>query len=441
MSSTDARKLPHVIILTAGGAGMFCGSCLHDNTWARVLQRAGYEVSLVPAYTPIRVDEENLSSTRVVFGGINVYLNSRWAWWRALPSALKGWLDHPQVIRGLTQWGLSTEASELGQMTLAMLEGERGPHAAAVHELAMYLAALKPDVVLFTNALLSGGVRALRHETSARLMCILQGDDIFLEGLVEPYKSQVLQKVRDSARDFDGFVVHSRYYRNFMLDYLKLPPERFEVLPLTIDCSKHDGRPKAELQNPPVIGFFARICEEKGLHRLVEAAVKLRAQGVKFRLHAAGYLAPERKSYLDSIKQLAGPLGKDFQYLGSPDTHVEKVNFLKSIDVFSVPTVYHEPKGLFVLEAWANGLPVVLPNHGAFPELIESTGGGLLFDPDDIQALADQLAELISNSELRQQLANAGWHGVRAAHDFPSLASASDQLFLDGAAANSAGSS
>ena len=57
----------HIAIITAGGAGMFCGSCMHDNSWAKGLLAAGVEVSLLPMYTPIRVDEEDQTSTPVFF--------------------------------------------------------------------------------------------------------------------------------------------------------------------------------------------------------------------------------------------------------------------------------------------------------------------------------------------------------------------------------------
>ena len=92
------------------------------------------------------------------------------------------------------------------------------------------------------------------------------------------------------------------------------------------------------------------------------------------------YLGPQNQSYFNEVVRQAAPLGKDFEYIGSPDSQREKIEFLKSLDVFCLPTVYREPKGLPVLEAWANGLPVVLPAHGAFPELVASTGGGLLVD-------------------------------------------------------------
>lgn len=430
MSAEPNPPRPHVAILTAGGAGMFCGSCMHDNTWARVLRQEGYEVSLIPAYTPIRVDEENLSSSKVVLGGVNIYLDSHSKLWRALPRTLKSWLDHPLVINGLTRRQLSTEASQLGKITLDMLDGESGPNRAAVAELAHYFQTLRPDVILFTNALLAGSLRTLRSALPARMLCILQGDDIFLEGLVEPYRTEVLKRVRERAQDFDGFVVHSRYYRDFMANYLHLPRERFHLIPLTIDCGKHDGLPRAALHDPPVIGYFARICEEKGLHQLVEVAVKLRRKLPRFQVRAAGYLAAERKPYLESVRRLAQPLGDDFTYLGSPETHQDKVAFLKSVDVLSVPTVYHEPKGLYVLEALANGIPVVLPAHGAFPELIESTKGGLLFPPDDLDALADNLERLLTDETLRRNLAEAGRLGIRSRHDFSALAAASEELLI-----------
>lgn len=425
MSTPPPPARPHVVILTAGGAGMFCGSCLHDNTWARVLHDSGYEVSLIPAYTPIRVDEENLSSSDVFFGGINVYLNSRWAWWRNLPQVLKRGLDRPAVIRALTRWGLSTQASELGEITVAMLQGLDGPNRDAVEDLASHFAQLKPDIVLFTNALLSGALRGIRAACPAKIWCILQGDDIFLEGLVEPYKSQVIHKVREFAREFDGFVVQSRYYRDFMAKYLWLPRERFHLIPLTIDCAKHDGLPKRELSDPPVIGYFARICAEKGLLELVEACRLLRRKRPRFRLLAGGYLGADQRFYFQSVQRLAKPLGNDFEYIGSPDTHAEKVAFLRRLDIFSVPTVYREPKGITVLEALANGVPVVQPQHGAFPELIESTGGGLLFPPGDSAALANQLETMLHHAGLRRQLAEKGWSGVRSAHSFPALAAAS----------------
>jgi glycosyltransferase involved in cell wall biosynthesis len=104
-------------------------------------------------------------------------------------------------------------------------------------------------------------------------------------------------------------------------------------------------------------------------------------------------------------------LRDDVQYVESP-THKRKVAFLQSIDLLSVPTTYREPKGIYILEALVNGVPVVQPRHGSFPELIEATGGGILVEPDNPQALAEGLLQLLKDSNLRKSLGERGKQAV-----------------------------
>lgn len=420
----------HLAIITAGGAGMFCGSCMHDNTWARALHRAGVEVSLIPLYTPIRVDEEDQTSSPIFYGGINTYLNDHYPFWRWMPRFLTRWLDSPSVIQRVTSRAISNDAAELGSMTATMLLGENGPHRQAGEELSEFVEALRPDVVCFSNSILCGSLRTLRSRFKGPVYCVLQGDDVFLDGLVEPYRQQVMSRLIERSAEFDGFVVHSRFYRDYMANYLKLPHEKFCELPLAIDCSKHDGLPKADLGAHPTIGYFARVCPEKGLDLLVQSVVRLRQSIPDIRLRAGGYLSPHNQPYLENVRRLAKPLGDAFEYIGSPETHAAKVAFFKSIDVFCVPARFQEPKGLYVLEAWANGLPVVLPDHAAFPELIESTGGGILAAPENPDSISQVLSQLLRDSELRKSLAFAGHQGVRQRHDMNSLADATMKRLL-----------
>src|SRR5262249_20814322 len=103
----------------------------------------------------------------------------------------------------------------------------------------------------------------------------------------------------------------------------------------------------------------------------------------------------------------------DLEHIDCPD-HASKVRFLQSLDILSVPTVYREPKGLYVLEAWANAVPVVQPRHGSFPELLEASGGGVLVEPENAQDLARGLQSLLENPQLRHEM---GQKGRAAVHE------------------------
>lgn len=420
----------HIAIITAGGAGMFCGSCMHDNTWARALMDQGHRVTLIPTYTPIRVDEENLSTTDVFLGGINVYMDYRLPLWRWIPRRLTHWLDSPWVINLATKLSARNNASQLGALTVAMLDGELGPLRREIEELVSFVAGdLKPDVICFSNALLIGVLRTLRSEFSEPIYCTLQGDDIFLQDLPAKFRSQAIHKIHERAGDFDGFLVHSRYYHGFMAEYLQIPSERFHQIPLGIDLSGHDGRVKDQPGDPFTVGYFARVCPEKGLHRLVDAFRILHDRHPNTRLVAGGYLGKRDKKYFKQLKRTARELGEAFHYAGSPNSHAEKVALIQSFDVLSVPTEYHEPKGLSVLEALANGVPVVQPQHGAFPELIEATGGGKLVPPNDPAALADALEQLMLDAELRRELATVGQTNVRKLFTLEALAAETARIF------------
>src|SRR5690606_7688687 len=137
------------------------------------------------------------------------------------------------------------DAAELGELTISMLQGEHGPHRKAIDELARFLAKeLKPDVVIFSNALLAGALHDIRQRWPVPILCTLQGDDVFLNGLSDQYRQQAIDLVSQSAQDFDGYLTHTQFYRELMSKYLSLPAEKFHVLPLGIDVREHPGLPR-----------------------------------------------------------------------------------------------------------------------------------------------------------------------------------------------------
>src|SRR5262245_47628388 len=123
-----------IALITAGGAGMYCGSCMHDNTLARALIELGHDVSLIPCYTPVRLDERDVSIHRVFLGGVNVYLDAVVPFWSRLPRLCTRWLDSSWVLRLVSRFAVSSDARELGELTLSLLSGAQGPQRQEIAE-------------------------------------------------------------------------------------------------------------------------------------------------------------------------------------------------------------------------------------------------------------------------------------------------------------------
>ncbi|HYO12966.1 MAG TPA: glycosyltransferase family 4 protein [Thermoanaerobaculia bacterium] len=408
-----------IAYIAAGAANMICGTCLHDNALAAALRRRGHDVALIPTYTPLKTDTDSIAIDRVFFGALNVYLQQKVGAFRHTPAAFDRLLDSPGLINRMAKLGASTDPTELGDLTWSILKGEEGFQAKELEKLAAWLRDdFRPEIVHLTNSMFAGFARVLKRETGVPIVCSLQGEDLFLDQLREPWKDRVFEVLRERAQDVDGFVVNTRWYGDTMAEYLRVDPGRMHVVPLGVDLSGH-GEPEARPGGAPLtLGYLARICPEKGLHVLVDAfrilASDLAWKG-RLRLRVAGYLGERDKPFLQELESRirAWGLGDLYEYAGEVDRD-GKIRFLRSLDVLSVPTVYREPKGLFVLEALANGVPVVQPRHGAFPELLEATGGGLLVEPGSPEALARGIAELLDDPARRAELGRRGREAVHA---------------------------
>jgi glycosyltransferase involved in cell wall biosynthesis len=409
-----------VLALTAGAAGMYCGTCLRDNTLAAKLMELGHDVILAPVYTPTLTDERNVSRSKVLFGGVNVYLQQHVPFFRQTPAAIDRLLDSPKLLNTVSARSIPTDPKMLGELTVSMLRGESGSLRKEFQKLREWLRTEPPpDIIDLPYSLLIALARPIKEVTGRPVCCTLQGESLFLDGLREPYRSEALGLIRSNVEHVDVFIAVSSFYADFMAEYLSIPRARIQVVPLGIDLDGHSV-PAERSPGPPRVGYFARIAPEKGLHLLAEAFRILR-QTKEFesaRLDCAGYLPPEHKSYLAGIEQATGG---SLQYHGVLD-RPGKIRFLQSVDVFSVPVTYDEPKGLSVMEAMANGVPVVQPSRGAFPEMLEKTRGGLLVPPDDPEALAEGLRSLLVNRERALQLGRTGAEGVRRYYNAANMA-------------------
>jgi glycosyltransferase involved in cell wall biosynthesis len=415
-----------ILQITAGAAGMYCGSCTRDNSLARELLRRGHDVTLQPIYTPTRPDEPNVSRDRVLFGGISVYLQQHVALFRRTPRLVDRLWDAPGVIRAFAGRAVSTDARLLGDLTISMLEGERGVLRKEFEKLLDWIAGdPRPDVIDLANSLLISMAAPLKRALGRPVCCTLQGEELFLDALLPEYRERALAMIRAQTPTIDRFIAVSDYCARFMADYLRIPSARIAVVPLGINLDGYGPRPdarpkpKAESLKPFTVGYFARVAPEKGLHVLADAYVRLRRRtsDMRMRLEAAGYLPRDSRAYLESVRRTIGDagLGQEFTYHGEVDRD-GKIAFLRGLDVLSVPATYDEPKGMFLLEAMASGVPVVQPRRGGFTEIVERTGGGLLVTADDPDALADGLHQASTRPELRAALADRAFAGVRAGY-------------------------
>jgi glycosyltransferase involved in cell wall biosynthesis len=426
----------NILYITAGAAGMYCGSCLRDNALATELLRQGHDVTLLPLYTPTLTDEPNVSSEKTFFGGISVYLEQRSPIFRHTPRWLDKIWDSQFALKAASKRSIAVDPDSLSELTISILKGERGNQGKEISKLVDWLKSQPPpDVVDMQNSMLIGLAKPIKEATRRPVCCTLQGEDLFLNGMREPYHSQALELIHDHAKYVDAFIAVSGYYADFMAGYLGIPREKIHVVPLGINLKDYEAikvplRPREN--GNFTVGYFARIAPEKGLRELAEAYRLLRKRDdfPPARLEVAGYLAPEHKGYLREIEQTTREWGLDgeFHYHGALERE-DKLRFFQGIDVLSIPTTYAEAKGLSVIEAMASGVPVVQPRRGSFPEMIERVGGGLLCEPNDAASLADAIYSLWKNPELANDLAKRGVAGVREHYTVSQMASRALEVY------------
>jgi glycosyltransferase involved in cell wall biosynthesis len=427
----------NIVQLTPGAGGMFCGNCFHDNTLVAALRGLGHDAIMLPLYLPINVDEEDESAGQpVFFGGINVYLEQKSAFFRKAP----GWLHRLLNSRRLLEWAAGraarTRAAEVGELLISMLRGEYGHQNREITELIAWLRShAKPDVICLSNALLIGMARRLKAELDVPVVCLLQGEEPYLDALPDSHREPAWQLLAERAADVDAWIAPSRWNADRLQARLHLKPERLHVVHDGINLAGFEvslAPSGVQSQRAPVLGYFARMCKDKGLDTLIEAFIHLKNRGnvQRLKLHIGGGCGPGDEAFVKSLRVRLAEAGFIGEVSFSPNlSRAEKLAFLQSLTVFSVPAMYGEAFGLYVIEALAAGVPVVQPNTSAFPEIIAATGGGVLCEPGDARSLADGLEELLLNPDRARALGTAGRQAVAEKFTADAMARETLQVF------------
>lgn len=408
-----------IAYLTAGTGSYYCGNCLRDHALARGLRALGHQVLMTPLYLPLVTEDGAAASNedgggQIHFGGINVFLRHK-GWARMVPGWMRKMLDGRGLLKLAGKFSGMTHPDDLGALTVSMLKGEQGRQAQEIEELAAWMKTEgRPDVICLSNVLLLGLARRLEQELGSPVVSSLQGEEGFLDSLPEPWRAESWAVLKERAAETAGFIAVSRYYGDAMTRRLSLRPERVHVVHNGIDLEGFSPAPTPV--KGQVIGYMARMSPEKGLDLLVDAFGRLKERpGTRdAKLKVAGTISGFDQRFVKTLMKSTSRRwpGGDVEY--HPEiSRARKLEFLRELNVLSVPAVYGEAFGLYVLEALASGVPVVQPHAAAFPELLEMTGGGILCRPNDAASLADGLEELLRDPDRAQRLGLEGMGKVR----------------------------
>ncbi len=404
----------NIVQLTPGTGSFHCGTCLRDHAVVKAMRVMGHSTLMVPLYLPFVTDGEGAGAdSEIFYGGVNVYLEQKFSLFRHTPRWMDRFFNSKWVLKLASKMAGSTDSKMLGPLTISMLKGEEGRQAKELEKLIDWLRTQpKPDVVCLSNGLLVGMARRLKEVFQVPVVCLLQGEDAFLNAMGR-WTDEAWETAAQRSQDVDAFIAVSRYYGDLMGRRLRIAPKRMHVVHNGI--SLEGFSPAAAPVEHPTIGFFARMIPGKGLHLVVDAFIALKKKGeianLKLKVGGARTDADEKYVKEQQAKIAKAGFAAETSWVFNV-TFEEKVEFLRGVTLLSVPTIYGESFGLYLLESLAAGVPVVQPRSGAFPELVEATGGGVLCEPNDARALAAAMEPLLIDREQAGILGERGRQAV-----------------------------
>jgi len=392
-----------IVHITPGSGGTFyCQNCFRDNELVKALQNLDHEVYNVPMYLPLNIDKDiEEGSTPLFYGAINVYLKEKIKIYRHSPEWLERIFDSKPMLQFAAKKSGSTKAEGLEEMTISMLNGEDGRQASELERLIKFLSKeIKPDIVHLSNALLLGLAKRMKTDVGAKVICSLQDENEWIDPMAEKYREKVWSLMAKKAEDVDLFITASEYYSNLSQDKLKIDLEKIEVVYSGINLTGY--KDSVIPMDPPVIGYLCRLNENFGLDILVDAFIKIKQESnfKNFQLYITGGYTADDEKFVSAIHKKIEKSGfKNDVKFWDDFNIVNRIKFLSSLTLLSVPVPEGEAFGAYQVEALASSVPAVQPNVGCYPEFMKITNGGVIFHPNDSETLADAIVKLLSDPE------------------------------------------
>lgn len=239
-------------------------------------------------------------------------------------------------------------------------------------------ALLMHDGAVTERSLTEGPWWALRHRVyrgslvGTFLLCLM----IWLHKRVGTWRNKV-----------DRFIVLSEFGRGRFVA-AGLPAHRLVVKPNFVDLPAPVSRTRHGLL------FVGRLSVEKGIDTLVQAAARLAtdapAQGAEIRIAGDGPLAGAVAQ--TGLKSLGALQAADVR------------NEMQTAVALLMPSISYEGFPMVLVEAYANGLPVIVSRIGALAELVEDGVTGLLFEPGDAAQMAERMRWAMDHPDEMQRM-------------------------------------
>ena len=416
-------KIVHIV--PGFGGTFYCGNCLRDSGVVASLKKAGHDAITLPMYLPLTMNgKETGDGIPVFYGAVNIYLK-QFPVFRHMPKWFEKLMDSSPVLKFAAKKSSSTRAEGLEDLTESMLLGAEGHQSEELQQLVDFLRYHeKPDIVHVSNALLLGMAKKVRDEVKVPVVCSLQDEDVWVDAMHEDHREKMWQLLTEKGKDVDAFIAVSDFFANVMQKRMSIPDEKLHVLHVGVDPNSYTySKPSSE---PQAIGFVSRMCEENGFEILIDAFILLKKNPAfrNLKLKATGGQTGDDTKFIHKqISKLKQHNIESYFEITHDFTQSALKDFFMATTVLSVPVLNGEAFGLYQLEALASGVPLVQPELGAFPEIINSTGGGVIHKPNTATALAEKLNEVLSNQTKLETMSRAGRKAVEEKFDCGILSS------------------
>lgn len=406
-----------VYLITGSGGSFYCGNCYRDMLYIKAIRKVpGIKASAIPLYLP--PDTSGLDAEfdkNVFFGAISMYLREKVPFLRKMPASFDKIFNAAPMLKIAARQAGTTRTEGLENLTLNMIKGDNALREHEVDRLVTYLTKdSKPDAIHLSNALIIGLASQLKERLNCRIICSLQNEDDWINEMVEPYQSKAWKMIAEESVHVDAFVSPSRYYKDLFISKTGVTGNNIYVVPSGIESSLAYEPRKND--HTPALGYYCRINSQNGFDKIVDAFIDIKQlDKIKgLTLHVSGGFTGDDQPFINKQLKKLKKLGlKDSVKIYNEFQGPPKEEFFSNIDIMSVPVRKYDAYGLYILEANAAGVAVVQPATGAFPEILEKTGGGILYSPDTKDELVSGILKLFGDKTLLQSLGETGRKNVK----------------------------